>query len=348
MWSDALKLTVYSSKPQPVLTVSPLWLSRGDSVTLKCKVEHPSAGWRFYWYKSVPKPQKGIYIRRQINGTTTGTVQDSYIIHGPAYTAAFRCKAGRGNPEHYTLHSGRKFVWSRVINGAVVTLQPNWPKIYSGEMITLTCEIKNGGDTEWEYTSTCPHCVSIVAESCGDSVTLKCKVEHPSAGWRFYWYKSVPKPQKGIYIRRQINGTTNGTVQDSYIIHGPAYTAAFRCKAGRGNPEHYTLHSGRKFVWSRDFNSAASLKLIPNKAQYVVSEHVALSCQGNSTEWRVMRFTEREPITHCSGWGKMIGSTCDIHRLTYTDGVYWCESGTGEFSNAVNITVHRMFHDTFL
>lgn len=36
-------------------------------------------------------------------------------------------------------------------NGAVVTLQPNWPKIYSGEMITLTCEIKNGGDTEWDY-----------------------------------------------------------------------------------------------------------------------------------------------------------------------------------------------------
>ncbi|XP_045897874.1 putative high affinity immunoglobulin gamma Fc receptor IC, partial [Micropterus dolomieu] len=36
-------------------------------------------------------------------------------------------------------------------NRAVVTLQPNWSEIYSGETITLRCEIKDGGDTEWEY-----------------------------------------------------------------------------------------------------------------------------------------------------------------------------------------------------
>lgn len=38
-----------------------------------------------------------------------------------------------------------------VTNRAVVTLQPNWPEIYSGETITLRCDIENGGDTEWEY-----------------------------------------------------------------------------------------------------------------------------------------------------------------------------------------------------
>uniref|UniRef100_A0A673CGP3 Ig-like domain-containing protein n=1 Tax=Sphaeramia orbicularis TaxID=375764 RepID=A0A673CGP3_9TELE len=35
-------------------------------------------------------------------------------------------------------------------NGAVVTLDPNWSEIYTGEKITLRCEIHRG-DTEWEY-----------------------------------------------------------------------------------------------------------------------------------------------------------------------------------------------------
>uniref|UniRef100_A0A673CII1 Ig-like domain-containing protein n=1 Tax=Sphaeramia orbicularis TaxID=375764 RepID=A0A673CII1_9TELE len=37
-----------------------------------------------------------------------------------------------------------------VSNGAVVTLDPNWSEIYTGEKITLRCEIHRG-DTEWEY-----------------------------------------------------------------------------------------------------------------------------------------------------------------------------------------------------
>ncbi|XP_047453580.1 leukocyte immunoglobulin-like receptor subfamily A member 1 [Mugil cephalus] len=38
-----------------------------------------------------------------------------------------------------------------MLNKAVVTQQHNWPQIFSGEKITLTCEVQGGEDTEWEY-----------------------------------------------------------------------------------------------------------------------------------------------------------------------------------------------------
>ena len=40
---------------------------------------------------------------------------------------------------------------STVSNRATLTLQHNWPQIFRGETITLRCEIKDGGQTEWTY-----------------------------------------------------------------------------------------------------------------------------------------------------------------------------------------------------
>ncbi|XP_062300426.1 titin [Scomber scombrus] len=174
----------------------------------------------------------------------------------------------------------------------------------------------------------------------GDSVTLSCEVEHPSAGWRFYWYKTVPKLSDNSYIYELLPGSIKGTEQDSYIIHGPTHTAGHMCRAGRGDPVYYIQDSKPGFVWSGDVHSAVTLKVSPDRVQHFISDSVSLSCEGNFTKCRVRRFPE--DYSDCYDWRSMTGSTCNIYSYQQSDAVYWCESGSGEFSNAVNITIQNI------
>ncbi|KAM6894242.1 uncharacterized protein PEZ65_021934 [Lycodopsis pacificus] len=156
--------------------------------------------------------------------------------------------------------------------------------------------------TTWSYTFTIkpekPQPVLTVSPlwlSPGDSVTLTCSVERPSAGWRFFWFKAVPKLSHYSYIYELLPGSTN------------------------------------------DLHPAASLSVSPDRVQHFNEDSLSLSCEGNSTEWRVSRFSEYGSLSHCSYWGTMNGSTCNMNRH-WTSGVFWCESET-QFSNAANITI---------
>ncbi|XP_071022334.1 low affinity immunoglobulin gamma Fc region receptor III-like, partial [Oncorhynchus clarkii lewisi] len=86
-----------------------------------------------------------------------------------------------------------------------------------------------------------------------------------------------------------------------------------------------------------------SLIVSPDRSQFFKYESVSLSCevQGNSAGWRVVRNTLRGNLSECNtDWGKPQGSSCIMSLIPSDSGVYWCESGSGEHSNAVNITVH--------
>ncbi|KAM3857480.1 low affinity immunoglobulin gamma Fc region receptor III-A-like [Diretmus argenteus] len=87
-----------------------------------------------------------------------------------------------------------------------------------------------------------------------------------------------------------------------------------------------------------------SLTVVPDKSQFFQYDSVSLSCgqQGNPPGWRVNRTTMDTGISsECNTyWGIISQSQCFISDLYPEDtGVYWCESGAGECSNAVNITV---------
>ncbi|XP_062300419.1 basement membrane-specific heparan sulfate proteoglycan core protein-like [Scomber scombrus] len=378
-WSEAVILTRSFNKAKSTLRADSDIIPVGGSVTLTCSVDS-SADWKYYWFREYSALQS-IRNVKPVNKVSEGGI--------------YQCRAGRGDPEIFTEFSSAVTVWKTVPNKtAVVTLQPNSTEIYSGETIMLRCEIHDG-DTEWEYEWKSPRytssnkneymisyassydsgnyrcrgrkmknaeynstewsadikltvsdnkpasvlTVSPLWLSPGDSVTLSCEVEHPSAGWRFYWYKIVPKLSDNSYIYELLPGSINGTEQDSYIIHGPTHTAGYMCRAGRGDPVYYTQYSKPGFVWSGDVHSAVTLKVSPDIVQHFTNDSVSLSCEGNFTKWRVRSFPE--DYSDCYNWRFMTGSTCNIKRYQQSDAVYWCESGSGEFSNAVNITIQN-------
>ncbi|XP_078132509.1 Fc receptor-like protein 5 isoform X2 [Sander vitreus] len=376
--SEPIKLKM---EPQPKAQLSKV--SAGGSVTLTCSVNpssssssSSSSGWKYLWYRG-EKTSEPL--------TTPDAVLLSNETISVSVVGVYWCRGGRGEPVYYTEYSDPVVTYR-----AVVTLQPNWPEIYSGETISLTCDIEEGGDTQWEYewlqssftqkqkeymikyalsshsgdyrclgrlkgeqSSTewsdaftlrvsynKPQPVLTVSPSWlspGASVTLNCSVKDPSAGWRFYWYKAVPRLSDISYSYDLLPGSTNGTEQDSYIVDGQTHTAGYVCRAARGDPVFHTHYSEPKFVWSGDVHPAVSLTVSPDRSQHFNKESLSLSCEGNSTEWRVKMFTEPSTVHHCSSFGKTNGFTCNIDR-SWISGVYWCESETGQISNAVNIT----------
>ncbi|XP_047240978.1 uncharacterized protein LOC124880102 isoform X2 [Girardinichthys multiradiatus] len=384
-------------KPELVLIVSPSWLSPGASVTLRCEVKPPSAGWAFYWYKAVPDISQRNYRYELLPDSIRGTVEDFYIIHGQRNTAGYACRAGRGNQEYLTDYSEQKIVWSQDSQPATsLRVSPNREKHFTSDNVQLYCEGKSASwrvkrfTNSWSDSTDCSDWGTLSESSCtinsswshlsvywcesgsgefsnavnitihapkplltvspswlspGASVTLICEVEHPSAEWRFYWYKAVPDPSYLNYKFKLLPGSREGTVNDTYVIRGTTHTVGYACRTERRNPEYPTDYSEPKYVWSAGSYPTVSFTVSPDREQHSPSVSVTLSCGTNSAEWRVMKFSEKgyiANIENCPGLWTTTGSSCTFStHLRHQSGVYWCESGSGEFSNAVNISVHN-------
>ncbi|XP_078020079.1 uncharacterized protein LOC144459634 isoform X2 [Epinephelus lanceolatus] len=97
---------------------------------------------------------------------------------------------------------------------------------------------------------------------------------------------------------------------------------------------------------SLDSGSApVSLSVSPKRSQFFKYDSFSVSCEGEEQSeeevagWRVMKRTEDEEVRPCP-------SSCSITAaFPATDsGVYWCETGRGETSDSVNISVTADFY----
>uniref|UniRef100_A0A668V9Z7 Ig-like domain-containing protein n=1 Tax=Oreochromis aureus TaxID=47969 RepID=A0A668V9Z7_OREAU len=138
-WSEAFTLSGSTDKPKATLTAGTTIIPVGGSVTLTCSVQN-SDGWKYEWFRRTQTTSE-VQARDQQN-------RDIRVSEGGIYS----CRGTRGNPVYYTDISDDVTIEITFSNKVVVKQQPNWPQIFRGETITLTCEVQEGGETtEWEY-----------------------------------------------------------------------------------------------------------------------------------------------------------------------------------------------------
>ncbi|XP_030609395.1 obscurin-like [Archocentrus centrarchus] len=362
-----------------ILTLQNNWtqIFTGELIHIKCEIRgSEDTKWKYEWTlpnTNTPPSSSEYTVSRALvshRGDYRCRGRSDYLITG--WSDALKLLLPPSNKAVVTLHPN----WTEIYRGETITVRceihggdTEWDYEWErnsyrkppnqNEYRIRSASSSNSGNyrckgrmksslktTEWSDSVTLtvsdnePRPVLTVSPSWlspGASVTLNCEVEHPSAGWSFYWYKAVPDLSEKSYSY-ELLPDGSGTAQDSYIIDGQTHTAGYVCRAGRGDPEYHTDHSEPKFVWSADVHSAASLTVSPDRVQHFTSDSVSLTCEGNSAEWRVKKFTEQGSM-YCFNWREINGSTCNINTSQSGTAVYWCESGSGEFSSGVNITV---------
>ncbi|XP_038851195.1 sialoadhesin-like [Salvelinus namaycush] len=303
--SSSLTIVV-AALPKAYLTITPNPVYNGETVTLTCSVGS-DGGWRYTWYKD--------------NTKKVVTLPGRHTTTGVTFTIKRAAESDQG------LYWCQGEIQSRSISSII------------SDPVTITVK-----DKPQAVLSVSPQWLNP-----GDSVTLSCWVKESSTGWRFFWYRTVPYTAGLLslsdrsYSVEPLSG--NRTSEDSYTLipAGPSHTGGYLCRAGRGDPVYDTLYSEPQFLCVSDPQPSVSLKIRPNRTQHFTSKSLSLSCEEkrNSTGWRLKRYREKAVESECgSNWGSKAGSTCTISSIRKKDsGVYWCESGSGEYSNAVNITV---------
>ncbi|XP_015252836.1 PREDICTED: B-cell receptor CD22-like [Cyprinodon variegatus] len=170
-----------TDKPNVTVSSGLTIIPAGGNVTLTCSLKSTS-GWKYKWFRQIRGKDEV-----QVN-TSTEESKNITVSQGGIY----RCVGVRGKPEVYTPRSDEVIIEITFSNKAVVNLQPNWPQIFSGETITLTCEVQEGETTEWTCEWRMPGSASYpakqltlnVSESHSDEYECRCRSVND-------WYSST-------------------------------------------------------------------------------------------------------------------------------------------------------------
>uniref|UniRef100_A0A3B5Q7N6 Ig-like domain-containing protein n=1 Tax=Xiphophorus maculatus TaxID=8083 RepID=A0A3B5Q7N6_XIPMA len=310
----------------------------GESITLTCEVQGgETTEWTCEWRKS------GSIIHRIYSKDWTFIVSESS-------SGNYMCQC-RSRDDWYSSTQ-----WSEVF----VTRQPNWPQMFSGESITLTCEVQGGETTEWtcewKRSGSIIHRIYskdwtfIVSESSRGDYTCQCRR-------RDDWYSST---QWSETIRLSVSGKLcKPKVQLSVNSLEIPGRVTLTCSVTPSS-------IGWKYYWFRDEKSAEPLMtqepvFSPNELKSV-SEKSLYWCRGGRGE--PVYYTDySNPITVSNNGDCKFNhfiDTVELHiflehclplEITVTQGgIYRCYGvrGNPEFytepSDDVTIRISCKFH----
>uniref|UniRef100_A0A669F6P4 Ig-like domain-containing protein n=1 Tax=Oreochromis niloticus TaxID=8128 RepID=A0A669F6P4_ORENI len=138
VWSDIITMTILSP-PKPTVTLQPsrTQINIGETVTVRCVIQGGErAPWTYEWRRG----QKNIH-------ETSSEYRISRLTESDG--GGYSCRATRSSS--WTEWSDITTLRVTVPVKPTVTLQPPWPQIYSGETVTVRCEIQGGEGAQWTY-----------------------------------------------------------------------------------------------------------------------------------------------------------------------------------------------------
>uniref|UniRef100_A0A3Q3FLN9 Ig-like domain-containing protein n=1 Tax=Labrus bergylta TaxID=56723 RepID=A0A3Q3FLN9_9LABR len=362
-WSEPFKLTVTR---KAVVTLQPHWteIYSGEKITLRCEIEGgDDSEWEYEW--ETTSTDRSVRQSESFEITATSYREGEYKCKGKHKTEVLSSTPW-STPITLTVSEQKP----------KAELKADDTDIPVGGYVTLTCDVSSSSG--WQYyfwyradkssNSSSIHEFSSAGQKrvskeglywcrgergnpvyytedtvankavvtlhpnwseiySKESITLRCEIKDgDDTEWEYEWKTSNSfKPPK----------------EKEYSI-GPADTSHsgnYSCK-GRKKSDQSPTGWSDPITLTVLSSSPQPVLTVPERVQHFISDSVSLECKGNSTQWRV-KFQEDSFLADCSLRDTKTGSTCTIDRHISRNNVYWCESGSGEFSNAVNITKQR-------
>uniref|UniRef100_A0A669EA74 Ig-like domain-containing protein n=1 Tax=Oreochromis niloticus TaxID=8128 RepID=A0A669EA74_ORENI len=295
--------------PKPTVTLQPsrTQIYSGETVTVRCEIQGGErAQWTYEWRRG----QKNIH-------ETSSEYRISRLTesHGGGYS----CRATRSSS--WTEWSDSTTLRVTVPSKPTVTLQPPWPQIYSGETVTVRCEIQGGEGAQWTYEwrpaklntpPTYSEYRITVTES--DSGGYSCRGKRSFS--RTEWSDAltvVSKPKAELRADRtavpvggsvtltcSVNPSSSSSSGWKYYWYsdGKSYEpvrneqisvsegGVYSCRGGRGEPVYYTEDSESVRIDTTVSNRPV-VTLYPNWSEIYRGETITVRCEihGGDTEW---------------------------------------------------------------
>uniref|UniRef100_A0AAX7V4S4 Ig-like domain-containing protein n=1 Tax=Astatotilapia calliptera TaxID=8154 RepID=A0AAX7V4S4_ASTCA len=144
---------------------------------------------------------------------------------------------------------------------AALKLQHSWSQIFTGETITLRCEIQGGEGKVWKYEWTAPNTNSpptsseyrISRVSVSHSGDYRCRGRYSCRGRRDYFFSEwsdiiTLTVSCKIFHPEYLNKEKARLLSYNAVFHSNGQISVsqeglYRCRGGRGNPVYYTKDS---------------------------------------------------------------------------------------------------------
>uniref|UniRef100_A0A087XSQ0 Ig-like domain-containing protein n=1 Tax=Poecilia formosa TaxID=48698 RepID=A0A087XSQ0_POEFO len=341
-WSDNYSLTVLVSSTASV-TLQHSWspIYRGETVTLRCEIQKDEGPqWTYYWSINSEDPTPSNEYR--INTSTM------------AYSGEYQCS---GRRDHQLTEWSGTFRLPALSDSILVTLKPNWPHIFSGETVTLTCEIRGGGETQWTYEwrtndqnspTSSEYRINDVTESDSGEYSCRGRGNHQFTQWSdnysltvsvsikptITWKHNWPQIFRGekITLRCEIRGGTQWTYEWRTNNRNSPTSSEYKIIAGNRDTFSCRGKGNYQFTqWSDDLSLTVSTKpaakLTASDTILSAGGSVTLTCSvSGSAGWK-FDLLRRQSKSHRDQTIRT--NKPDGVFIVSDEGVYSCRGGRG-------------------